>query len=215
AKARKLRQIPLASVPILFAAQQAVEGALWLCVPHGHEAGRLLASLFAMIALVVWPLMMPIAVGLTQEKRRRRWIFALLIPGAGVAAYSLLDVLAHPYLAWPAPLSLVYVNNHPFPRGLIAAYVLAACAPPLLAADPFLKVFGLVVSTGFAVALALFFVSLVSVWCFFAALASLVLAFFFWQESGGGRRSIPEHAYILLDADARAVRPSSPADGAA
>lgn len=180
AKVHKRRQIPLAAVPLVFAGQQAIEGFLWLTVPAGHAAGRLPASLFAAIALVLWPLMMPIAVGLAEmERKPRLLIFAFLIPGSAVAIYSLADILAHPYLAWPAPHSLVYINNHLYPWPLMAAYVLATCGPPLLAADPLLKLFGLVVTAGLAAALAFFYVNLVSVWCFFAAPASTLLALYF------------------------------------
>jgi hypothetical protein len=42
-----------------------------------------------------------------------------------------------------------------------------------------LRIFGVIVTIGLAVAMLAFYESLVSVWCFFAALASLtILAFF-------------------------------------
>lgn len=182
AKVHKARQIPLASVPLVFAAQQAVEGVLWLTVPAGHAAGRMPASLFAAIALVVWPLLMPFALGLAETKTdRRAMLFAFLAPGSAVAIYSIADILAHPYLAWPAPHSLIYINDHPYPWPLIAAYFLAACGPPLLATHPLLKLFGVVVTAGLAAALAFFFTNLVSVWCFFAGVASALLAAYFWR----------------------------------
>jgi hypothetical protein len=189
-KVNKARQIPLASVPLVFAAQQAVEGFLWLTVPAGHAAGRVPASLFAGVALVLWPLLMPIAVGLAEAKPGRRpLLFAFIIPGLAVALYSLADILSHPYLAWPAPHSLVYINDHLYPWPLIAAYFLSVCAPPLLASDPFLKLFGLIVTAGLGAALAFFFVNLVSVWCFFAAIASALLAVYFWRINSGPRLS--------------------------
>ena len=192
AKTRKRRKLPLASVPLVFAAQQAIEGFLWLTVPLGHAAGRLPASFFAAIALAVWPVLMPLAVGLAEDDwRRGRLIFAFLVPGLGVAAYSLMDILVHPYLAWPAPDSLVYVNDHPYPGTLAVAYLFATCAPPLLATDFLVKLFGAVVTAGLAAALLFYFVSLVSVWCFFAGLASALLATHFWRApvNSGSRLS--------------------------
>ncbi|HEV7959612.1 MAG TPA: DUF6629 family protein [Rhizomicrobium sp.] len=181
ARARKPREWPLAAMPMVFALQQGIEGLLWRTVPAGHQAGRGLATIFALIALVVWPLLTPVAIGLTETSSRRRLIFALLGPGLLVAGYSIFDILNHPYMAWPAPRSLVYINDSPYPGLAMAAYLTAICLPPLLASNPVLKLFGAVITMGLAITLGFFFVSLVSVWCFFAALASAILVCYFWR----------------------------------
>lgn len=181
-KARRPREWPLASVPLVFAAQQGIEGLLWLTVPSGHPAGRFWATSFAVIALIVWPVLTPLAVGLVESMRkRRRLILALMGPGLGVAGYSILDILGHTYMARPAPHSLVYINDSPFPLPLMLAYLAATAAPPLLSSSLAIKCFGAVVTLGLAITLGFFFVSLVSVWCFFAALASAILVGYFWR----------------------------------
>ncbi|HKD48113.1 MAG TPA: DUF6629 family protein [Rhizomicrobium sp.] len=201
-RASKPDQWLLASVPLVFAVQQAVEGALWLTVPAGHQAGCRLATTFAIMALIVWPVLTPLAMGLVERRRkRRRLILALAGPGLGVAGYSILDIWTHPYMAWPAPHSLVYINDSPFPPLMLAAYLAATCAPPLLSSSIAIRWFGIVVTSGLTITLGLFFVSLVSVWCFFAALSSAILvAYFFsatnnpavqyWREASG---SHPRH----------------------
>jgi len=182
AKARDPQEWPLASVPLVFALQQGIEGLLWRTVPVGHQAGRVLATSFAVLALIVWPLFIPLAVGLAERvRKRRRLILALMGPGLSVAGYSILDVRAHPYMAWPAPHSLVYINDSPFPWPLMLAYLAAVCAPPLLSPSPAIRWFGIVVTVGLVVTLGFFFVSLVSVWCFFAAIASAILVGHFWR----------------------------------
>jgi hypothetical protein len=182
AKARDRKEWPLASVPLVFALQQGIEGLLWQTVPAGHQAGRGLATGFAILALIVWPLFIPLVVGLAEKARkRRRLILALMGPGLGVAAYSIRDIRVHPYMAWPAPHSLVYINDSPFPWPLMLAYLAAVCAPPLLSSSPTIRWFGIVVTLGLAVTLGFFFVSLVSVWCFFAAIASAILVGHFWR----------------------------------
>ncbi|HXR94486.1 MAG TPA: DUF6629 family protein [Rhizomicrobium sp.] len=188
-KARNARERPLAAVPLLFALQQGMEGWLWLTVPAGHQAGQRLATGlatgFATLALIVWPVFTPLAVGLAEKTRqRRRWILALIGPGLGVAGYSVLDIWRHPYMAWPAPHSLVYINDSPFPLPMMLAYLAATCAPPLLSSDTAIRWYGIVVTLGLAVTLGFFFVNLVSVWCFFAALASAILVVYFYSPSG-------------------------------
>jgi hypothetical protein len=182
ARARNVRERPLAAMPLVFALQQGIEGVLWLTVPAGQQAGRSLATSFAILALILWPIYTPLAVGLAETARkRRRLILALAGPGLGAAGYSLLDIWQHPYMAWPAPHSLVYINDNPFPLPLMLAYLAATCVPPLLSSHPAVRWFGIIVTLGLAVTLGLFFVNLVSVWCFFAALASAVLATHFWR----------------------------------
>jgi hypothetical protein len=181
-KARDPKEWPLASVPLVFALQQGIEGMLWRTVPAGHQVGRGLATGFAVLALIVWPLFIPLAVGLAEKARkRRRLILALMGPGLGVAGYSILDIWAHPYMAWPAPHGLVYINERPFPWPLMLAYLAAVCAPPLLSSSPAIRWFGIVVTFGLAITLGFFIVNLVSVWCFFAAIASAILVGHFWR----------------------------------
>ena len=182
AKARGPREWPLASVPLVFALQQGIEGMLWRTVPGGHLAGRWLATSFAILAMIVWPMFVPLSVGLAEMGlKRRRLILALTGPGLGVAGYSVLDIWQHPYMAWPAPHSLIYINDSPFPWPLMLLYLVAVCAPPLLSSSPAIRWFGAVVTVGLAVTLGFFFVNLVSVWCFFAAIASAILVARFWR----------------------------------
>ena len=50
---RKSAELPLAATPLLFAAQQTVEGALWLSVPLGRAHSFALANIFADRVLLV------------------------------------------------------------------------------------------------------------------------------------------------------------------
>ena len=177
---RKLTDLPLASVPLMFAAQQGIEGALWLTVPEGRAHSLVLANLFATIALVIWPLLIPVAIALVERDPVRRLVMLTILPaGIGVAVYSAGTTLAHPYLAWPVGHTLTYVDNHPYSPSMMAIYLACTCVPPLLSSSRALRIFGLVVIIGLAVAMLAFFGSFVSVWCFFAALASLTILVFF------------------------------------
>jgi len=181
---RKRAELPLALAPLLFAAQQAIEGALWLTVPEGRDHSVLLANIFAAIALVVWPLLIPLAVALVEREAPRRLVMLLLLPaGIGVAVYSAGTTLAHPYRAWPVGNALTYVDNHPYSPTMFATYLVCTCLPPLLSSSRTLNLFGVIVAAGLGVAMLAFYENFVSVWCFFAALASLSLLRFFREQS--------------------------------
>lgn len=179
-QARRRADIPLAAVPLLFAAQQAVEGALWLTVPQGREHGVVLANGFLLFALVLWPLYVPVAHALVEREPPRRLLMLSLFPaGIGVAAYSAGIMLARPYRAWPVGHSLTYVNNHPYSPTMATLYFACVCLPPLISSSRIINLFGTLVTAGLGIAAIASYESLVSVWCFFAALASLTLFRFF------------------------------------
>lgn len=184
AKVRELKQVPLAAFPLLFATQQAIEGVLWLTVPSGRASSLPLATAFAAIALIIWPLLTPVAFALVEPQHgRRHLLYALQLAGVPFAFYSLVALIQHPYLAWPVGLSLTYVNNVPVPPALAVAYCLATVGPPLLSSHRPLKLFGVVIALGLAVAVFAFYENTLSVWCFFAALASAMLYLFFRRAS--------------------------------
>jgi hypothetical protein len=179
---RSVREIPLAGIPLFFGVQQAIEGALWLALPHADDAmlAVTLANCFAIVALVVWPLYAPTAAALVEDDTPRRKLIWCLVPlGAAFAAYSGLDIAAHPYHAVMAPRSLCYINNSPYPLYAMAIYVPAVCGGFLLSTHRALRAFGIVVTAGLAVSLGFYFADVVSVWCFFAAAASVTLLIHF------------------------------------
>lgn len=180
---KKRAELPLALTPLFFAAQQAAEGALWLTVGQGRAHSLMLANIFAAIALVVWPALIPLAVALVEREALRRLVMLLLLPaGIGVAVYSAGTTLAHPYLAWPVGHALTYVDNHPYSPTMLATYLICTCLPPLLSSSRTLNLFGVIVAAGLGITMLAFFEDFVSVWCFFAALASLTLLRFFPEQ---------------------------------
>ena len=180
AQVRKRAELPLALAPLLFAAQQAVEGALWLTVPEGRAHSFTFANIFVAIALVVWPVLIPLAVALVERDPLRRLVMLIFAPaGIGVAVYSAGTTLAHPYLAWPVGRTLTYVDNHPYSPTMMAIYLFCTCLPPLISSSRTLNLFGVIVAAGLGIAMLAFYESFVSVWCFFAALASFTLLRFF------------------------------------
>ena len=99
------------------------------------------------------------------------------------ALYSGFDIAHHPYRAVMAAHSLCYINNSPYPSFAIGVYVLATCGGFWLSTHRALRVFGVIVTAGLAASLAFFLADLVSVWCFFAAAASVALLFHFFQRA--------------------------------
>jgi len=176
ARVGNAREYPLASIPLIFGAQQAIEGALWLSLrnvlPETFAAP--LAKTFVFIALTVWPVLIPLAVGLLEERKSRRSTIQLLVPiGLLLAAVAANEMWRHPYSASIANSSICYISGYSYPLTDFAIYVGCTCGPLLISTDRFLKLLGLVVTFGAAISSIFFYISFISVWCFFAGAASV------------------------------------------
>lgn len=177
-KVSEPREIPLASVPLVFAAQQAVEGSLWLALGNeGHSGWAVpLANAFMFMALVVWPLWPPLAALLVEPDRRRRLaMIVILLVAIPLAFRGLNGMWTHAYEACVVQNSVAYSNGLPYLPRQFAGYVLCACFPFLLSSYRTLRLFGAIVLAGLIVSAVLYTHAYVSVWCFFAAAGSLTI----------------------------------------
>lgn len=174
-RAKAAARIPLASIPLLFGVQQAVEGAVWL------SFGRPFLNAFATYAYVFfshvfWPAFTPFAVMLTErDPRRRRILKGLLIFGLAVSLYLLAAVLKGPVTSSPSSFGIIYDVPLPGTPALLAAYVLATCASCLVSSHKFIRTFGLAALGALIISLWMYRLSFYSVWCFFAAILSLII----------------------------------------
>jgi hypothetical protein len=184
-RVKRGREVALAIVPLAFGAQQAAEGFLWLSLGGSQlpVSTALVTNVFAVFALVLWPVLSPIATVLVEPNRRRRLaIMALLAIGSAVAVYGLRGISAAPYTACAVGHSLSYDNGHPYLNFAMAAYIASTCLPPLLSSHRTVLTFGLLVAAGLIVSTFMYFAALFSVWCFFAAAGSVAILRFFYAR---------------------------------
>jgi hypothetical protein len=170
------REVPLAATPVLFALQQCIEGLLWLSLPQAADCSLSapLTVLYLFLAEAFWPFYAPIAVWLIEPKASRRHLMVICqIVGAGVGAYLLWRILAHPHFATITDGHIVYVTEHGYSGAVGAAYLTATGLPLLLSSQRSVVVLGAIVLTGLLVAYAFYWESFISVWCYFAAAASV------------------------------------------
>lgn len=176
------REFMLATMPILFAIQQSIEGLLWLNLPLAPDGpvAPTLTLMFLLLAEVFWPVYVPLMMLLVEpDERRRRLMLPWFGVGVGVATYLLWGILAGPHEARIVSGHIVYVTEHQFPYGVGLAYLAATCLPLLLSTNRAVLVLGVTVLTGCVTAYAFYWDSFVSVWCFFGAAASAVILFHF------------------------------------
>lgn len=177
-RTRHIRDLPLAATPVLFAAQQATEGLIWLrmpMTPHASIGGPLVLA-YLIFAQVFWPIYGPIAVWRLERDPKRRRLMAPWIPvGAMVSAYLLWGLLRGHVIASAGNAHIVYGGGHVRLTLVGAAYLAAVSLPLFMSSDRSIRIFGAIVTVGWLVAYAAYLSAFQSVWCFFAAAASVAI----------------------------------------
>ena len=174
--------MPLAATPILFSLQQNIEGLLWLELPLGpHETlSTTLTLLYLVFAEVFWPLYAAIAVWLVERSQRRRHLMGIcLVFSAGVGAYLLWWIFGQPHIPTIADGHIAYVPKNWPSYAVGVAYVAATGLPLLLSTQRTVFIFGTIILVGLVVARTFYFETFISVWCFFAAVASVTILLHF------------------------------------
>lgn len=178
ARATDRRDLLLAATPLVFAVQQAIEGMLWTTLtvaPHGELSGGLI-FLFLLIADVFWPIFVPLAVILGEpDARRRQLMLACLVAGIGASGWMLSLLLTQPTRAFIQHEHIAYEMGFDGSVLVSVAYLASTAVSLLLSSRRAVVALGVIVGCGSFIAWLFYWEAYVSVWCFFAAAASVVL----------------------------------------
>lgn len=179
-KVQNPSQIVFASIPLIFAAQQIVEGFLWLNLPNpgnlGLNQGLIYAFLF--VAQVLWPIWVPLSIYQLTPKADRKTIQKILVAiglftGVSLAIFLVLfDSTAkihghHVLYNQTFPDSLRYIG--------VSFYLAATILPLYFSSVKNLWMLGLGIFIAYVVSFIFFSRYLLSVWCFFAAIISVTV----------------------------------------
>lgn len=171
---RCLREVPFASLPLLFALHQLVEALVWAGQDGDVSAGvaRAAALAYVIFALPVLPTLVPLAVLLLEPHGARRRVVPFVGLGVVVSAYLLWAVLDGPVTVTEHPHALAYGIGIPNAVVWSGLYVVAVIGPSVLSGYPSIVWFGVLNLVGLTVVALLATQVFASVWCVYAALAS-------------------------------------------
>lgn len=169
-------QIPFAMIPLLFGVQQLIEGVLWLSFKF--EAAFLnvvMTYFFVLFSHVLWPIYVPFSVGFLESVAwRKKIIFLFQLIGGAVGLYLLYSMMRFPVISRideNMVYVLPYVREHP----VLDLYLAATCIAPLFSSHIRIRIFGILTFLLFIVAAWFYTEALFSVWCFFAAILSVII----------------------------------------
>lgn len=182
ARARRVRDLPLAALPLLLGAHQIIESVVWRT---GGGTGPATMA-WAVIALPVLALWVPLGVFCAAPPGGRRLLAVPLAAGAATSATLVHSLASRPVTAQIRGHTLGYVLDLPLPGLLVAGYLLATVGALILSGDRLLGWLGVLVAGGASVCAALWRLEFISTWCAFAAVCSVVLLGWSGRRRPGG-----------------------------
>ena len=173
------QELPLASLPVLFGAHQVTEAFVWwrLRGDVAASTGDAALWLYVLFAFVVLPVLAPLAVLLVEpDARRRRIMGRFAVVGGLVSVVYLATMLREPMTATIRGHTLGYGTGAPAGDLLAVVYVTATVGALVASSHRRIALFG---AANVVVAPLLVLVaarSFTSLWCLWAAVASLIIA---------------------------------------
>ena len=186
-KVKHRRELLFAALPTLFAIHQFMEGFVWLGLDGilspvvTHDMG----AAFMLYAQGLLPFLLPLSVLLFESdvsSRRRMAPFVLV--GAGTALYMLWALITYPTQIYVEGNSIVYINQGTYNTALAALYVLATCGSLFFSKVRAMVMFGAANMAILLVVMAVKRYAFTSLWCAYAAVASVIILAYFWKSAG-------------------------------
>jgi hypothetical protein len=175
---RHVREVPFASLPLLFALHQLTEAVVWARF-EGYDVSRSVwqAAVWTYVgfAMVVLPTLFPVSVLLLEPQGARRRVAPFVGLGMVMSAVFAVEVFAVPVTVVVHPHALEYATGLSHGGLLSLGYIVAVIGPALLSGYRSVVVFGLVNLVGLTVVAVVYLEAFASLWCVYAALTSALV----------------------------------------
>ena len=196
-KTEKKSEIPFASIPLLFGIQQIIEGVIWLTFHNNAlELNIVMTFIYSVFSHVLWPIFVPLSIMLLEAVPWRKKVMATLwIGGTAVGLYLFYNLFAFPITSRVENHHIVYFSPHFYIYTVMGFYVAATCVSSMFSSHKIIKIFGVMALVAFTISYLFYRISLVSVWCFFAAILSVIIYGYFKNKiTEGSTQNSLNHA---------------------
>jgi hypothetical protein len=185
-KVKHRRELLFAALPTLFAVHQFIEGFVWLGLDGilSPAVTRDMGAAFMLYAQGILPLLLPLSVLIFEpDAKSRRRMLPFVVIGGGTALYILWALTAYPLQVYVRGDSIVYINPATNNTAVAVLYVIATCGSLFFSKVKPMIVFG---AANLAILLVVMEVrryAFTSLWCAYAAIASVIILAYFWRSS--------------------------------
>ncbi len=181
------RELLFASLPTLFAVHQFTEGFVWLGLDGvlSPAVTNAMAAAFMLYAQGLLPFLLPLSVVLFEpDARSRRRMLPFFAVGCLTALYILWALSAYPTQTFIRNNSIVYINPATNNTVVAVLYVIATCGSLLFSKVKDMVIFGLTNVAILLIVMAVKRYAFTSLWCAYAAIASVIILLYFWKSHG-------------------------------
>jgi hypothetical protein len=184
-KVKHRRELLFAALPTLFAVHQFIEGFVWLgldgtlspVVTHDMSAAYML------YAQGLLPFLLPLSVLLFEpDGKSRRSMLPFLVLGGATTLYILWALMAYPLQVYIRGDSIVYINQATNNTAVAVLYVIATCGSLFCSKIRMMVIFGAANLIILLVVMEYKRYAFTSLWCAYAAIASLIILVYFWRS---------------------------------
>jgi hypothetical protein len=184
-KVKHRRELLFASLPTLFAVHQFIEGFVWLGLDGvlspavTHDMG----AAFVLYAQGLLPFLIPLSVVLFEpDAKSRRQMLPFLAVGTATTLYMLWALIAYPLQIYVQGNSIVYMNDGTNNTTLAILYVIATCGTLFFSKVRDMVIFGAANLIILLTVMAVKRYAFTSLWCAYAAVASVIILAYFWKS---------------------------------
>lgn len=195
-KVKHRRELLFAALPTLFAVHQFIEGFVWLGLDGVLSPGvtRDMSAAYMLYAQGLLPFLLPLSVLLFEvDAKSRRRMLPFLAIGTATALYILWALMAYPLQVYVKENSIVYINPATNNTAVAVLYVIATCGSLFFSKIKMMVIFGAANLIILLVVMEYKRYAFTSLWCAYAAVASVIILAYFWRSSGDRPFLYAEH----------------------
>jgi hypothetical protein len=179
------RELLFAALPALFAVHQFIEGFVWLGLDGilspavAHDMG----AAFMLYAQGLLPFLLPLSVLLFEPNAKSRSrMLPFVVLGGATTLYILWALTAFPLQLYIKGNSIVYVNQASNNTAVAVLYVIATCGSLFFSRIRMMVFFGAANLVILLVVMEFKRYAFTSLWCAYAAVASVIILAYFWRS---------------------------------
>ena len=183
-KVKHRRELLFAPLPILFAIHQFIEGFVWLGLDGilSPQVAHNMGAAFMLYAQGLLPFLLPLSVLMFEpDGKGRRRMLPFLVLGLGLTLYILWALTAYPLEVYVKANSIVYINPATNNTVVAVLYVIATCGSLFFSEIRMMVIFGAANLVILLAVMAFKRYAFTSLWCAYAAVASLIILAYFWR----------------------------------
>lgn len=185
-KVKHRRELLFAALPLLFAVHQFIEGFVWLGLDgiFSSKVTHYMGAAFVLYAQGLLPFLLPLSVLLFEpDATSRARMKPFLVIGVGTAVYILWALIAYPLDVYVRSNSIVYSNQGTNNIAVAVLYVVATWGSLFFSKIRPMVLFGMANLVILLTVMAFKAYAFTSLWCAYAAAASVIILYYFWQSS--------------------------------